>query len=106
MGDYNINILNYDKHTETTFFVDMLHANPFVSLINRPTRVTNRSATLIDNIFTNCFANIKNTFQCIIYTDVSDHFPIVHIDYEMKLNVTDNVMTRRNLSHKNRQRFY
>ena len=57
MGDYNINLLNYDKHTGTTSFVDMLHANYFVSLINRPTRVTNKSATLIDNIFTNCFCN-------------------------------------------------
>ena len=46
------------------------------------------------------------TFQCLIYTDVSDHFPIVHIDSEMKLCDTDSVVTRRNLSYKNRQRFY
>ena len=41
-----------------------------------------------------------------IYTDVSDHFPIVHIDFEMKLCDTDTSVTRRNLSYKNRQRFY
>ena len=35
-----------------------------------------------------------------------DHFPIVHIDSEMKLCDTDSVVTRRNLSYKNRQRFY
>ena len=40
MGDFNVNFLNFDKHAETTFFVDMLHAHSFVSLINRPTRVT------------------------------------------------------------------
>ena len=39
MGDYNINLLNYDKHQDTTDFVDMLHANSFISLINRPTRI-------------------------------------------------------------------
>ena len=106
MGDFNINLLNFDKHAETTSFVDMLHAHSFVSLINRPTRVTKKSATLIDNIFTNCYCNIEHTFQCLIYTDVSDHFPIVHIDFEMKLCDTDTSVTRRNLSYKNRQRFY
>ena len=69
--------------------VDMLHAQSFVSLINRPTRVTKNSATLIDNIFTTCYCNIENTFQCLIYTDVSDHFPVVHIDFEMQLCDTD-----------------
>ena len=48
MGDFNINLLNFDKHAETTSFVDMLHAHSFVSLINHPTRVTKSSATLID----------------------------------------------------------
>ena len=57
-------------------------------------------------MFTNCYGNIENTFQCLIYTDVSDHFPIVHIDSEMKLCDTDSVVTRRNLSYENRQRFY
>ena len=106
MGDFNINLLNFDKHAETTSFVDLLHAHSFVSLINRLTRVTTNFATLIDNIFPNCYGNIENTIQCLIYTDVSDHFPIVHIDSEMKLCDTDSVVTRRNLSYKNRQRFY
>ena len=37
-----------------------------------------------------------------IYTDVSDHFLIVHIDFEMKLCDTDTAVTHRNLSYKNR----
>ena len=102
MGDFNINLLNIDKHAETTSFVDMLHAQSFVSLINRPTRVTKNSTTLIDNIFTNWYCNIENTFQCLIYRDVSDHFPIVHIDFEMQLCDTDTAVTRRNLSYKNK----
>ena len=53
MGDYNINLLNYGKHNETNKFVDMMHAHSFISLINRPTRINQQSATLIDNIFTN-----------------------------------------------------
>ena len=66
MGDFNINLLNFDKHAEATSFVDMTHADSFVSLINRPTSVTKNSGTLIDNIFTNCYCNIENTVQCLI----------------------------------------
>ena len=106
MGDYNINLLNYGKHAESTSFIDILYAHSFMSLINRPTRVAKDSATLIDNIFTNCYSNIDNTFQCLIYTDVTDHFPIIHVDFGMKLLDTDSVVTRRNVSYKNRQRFH
>ena len=48
MGDYNINLLNYNKHAETTSFIDILYAHSFLSLINRPTRVAKESATLVD----------------------------------------------------------
>ena len=106
MGDYNISLLNYGKHAESTSFIDISYAHSFMSLINRPTRVAKDSATLIDNIFTNCYSNIDNIFQCLIYTDVTDHFPIIHVDFGMKLLNTDSVVTRRNLSYKNRQRFH
>ena len=105
MGDYNINLLNYGKHSDTTEFVDILHGHSFISLINRPTRVKQQSATLIDNIFTNCYLNIENTFQCIIYTDITDHFPIIHVDYEMKEINADTYAIQRNLSQKNQIEF-
>ena len=38
MGDYNINILNYDSHTETALFLDTLYSKSFIPLINRSTR--------------------------------------------------------------------
>ena len=43
--------------------------------MNKPTRVTNHSATLIDHIWTNNFAN----YVCsgIIFNSVNDHFPII-----------------------------
>ena len=57
-----------------------------MALINRPTRVKQESATLIDNIFTNSFASSVKTFQCLIYTDITDHFPIVQVDCSSKYN--------------------
>ena len=106
MGDYNINLLNYGKHNETNEFVDMMHAHYFISLRNRPTRVNQQSATLIDSIFTNKHDDLMNTFQCLIYTDISDHYPIIHMDYSMKESPSDSYITRSNLSQRNRLQFY
>ena len=105
MGDYNMNLLNYGRHSNTTDFVDISHANSFMSLINRPTRVKQESATLIDNIFTNSFASPDKTFQCLIYTDITDHFPIVHVDYSSKYNKPAKDSVQRNLSERNKQAF-
>ena len=47
-------------------------------LINKPTRITRRSETLIDNILTNVDTNeIKSG---IIQTDISDHLPIFMVE--------------------------
>ena len=86
-------------------FVDMLHASSFISLINRPTRVQKESDTLIDNIFTNDHSRLDQTFQGLIYTDITDHFPIIHIDYDKTDNSSEMYLTRRNLSQRNRLRF-
>ena len=53
LGDYNINLLKHDKHIHTQHFTDMLMTFGFYPLINKPTRITEYSANLIDNIFTN-----------------------------------------------------
>ena len=47
----------------------------FFPLINKPTRITPTSATIIDNIFTN--ANVTNTHDSVLlYDDISGHLPI------------------------------
>ena len=105
MGDYNINLLNYGKHKETPEFVDLIHSFSFIYLINKPTRLASQNATLIDNIFTNCYNHIENTFQCLIVSDVSDHCPIIHVDYSTKGAKTESYYTRRNMSQRNKLAF-
>ena len=105
MSDYNVNLLNYSKHRETTEFVYTLHSNSFVSLINRPTRINGSSATLIDNIFTNCYSNIHDTFQYLKLSDITDHFPIMHIDGSVKHSNIDTHILSRNMSQPNKQDF-
>ena len=49
-GDLNIDLLKYAEHTLTTEFINLLFSCNLFPLISRPTRITNTSATLIDNI--------------------------------------------------------
>ena len=76
MGDFNINLLNYDHHAETRNYVDTMYSNAFLPLITKPTRITPTSATLIDNIYSNHIPGENTQMQGIIYTDISDHLPI------------------------------
>ena len=50
-GDFNVDLLQYDKHRDTNNFIDQLYSLGLHPLITRPTRITNHSNTLIDNIY-------------------------------------------------------
>ena len=73
VGDFNINLLAGDVQNIGSNFYNSLMSINFFPLINKPTRITEFSATLIDNIFTNY---IQKHFSGIIYSDISDHLPI------------------------------
>ena len=78
MGDFNINLLNVDVDDKVKEFVDFMCSFGLFSLITKPTRVSSFSATLIDNIFTNC---VKDDFCSGIFcSDFSDHMPICSIN--------------------------
>ena len=49
-GDFNINLLHYDDHSETAEFLSMMLSFEYIPLISLPTRITSHSCTLIDNI--------------------------------------------------------
>ena len=106
MADYNINILNYDFHSATAEFVDMFYSHAFLPLINRPTRITQNSATIINNIFTNNIGESECGHNGILVTDISDHFPIFHIWKHTQIAQTDDTyISSRNYSHINKLSF-
>ena len=72
MGDYNIDLLTTTQHNNLRF-INILQSNAFYPHINKPTRISNTSQTLIDNIFSNVYFNSTNG---ILYSDISDHLPI------------------------------
>ena len=77
---FNADLLKYNKHNHTSDFINTMFSLSYIPLINRPTRVTEHSASIIDNIFTN-HHKTTNYMAGIIPTDVSDHFSIFHIIY-------------------------
>ena len=85
LGDFNIDLLKTNCHAPTAKFINLIFSSSFIPLINRPTRVTDTTATLIDNIFTN---NLNDhALNGILTTDISDHFSVFHISKAMMLYV-------------------
>ena len=50
-GDLNIDLMKYMVHTQTTEYVNCLLVNNFVPTIVMPTRINDKSATLINHIY-------------------------------------------------------
>ena len=83
MGDFNVNLLNSDTYENVMGFLDFMYSYNMFPLITKPTRITDTSATLIDNIFVNC---IQNDIECgLIFSDLSDHLPVFCIDKGKKI---------------------
>ena len=73
LGDFNINLLNYNEHQPTNEFLDSLASNSNIPYILQPTKLTSHSKTLIDNIF-------SNVLSCEVISEnitaiISDHLP-------------------------------
>ena len=79
MGDFNIDLLKSESCDYTCRFLEQMFTSSFIPLILRPTRITQHTATLIDNIFTNDIENIEDSTNRILFCDISDHLPIVHV---------------------------
>ena len=58
----------------------------FIPTINKPTRVTNHNATIIDHILTNTFN--RKIDSRILEVDISDHFPIFFTSKAIKIKAS------------------
>ena len=105
MGDYNIDLLNAGSHDLTNEFVDLMYCNEFLPLISRPTRITATSATLIDNIFTNNHEDLNSSLNGILVADISDHFPIFHVNCCLTVEETVSYLVTRVYNERNKQNF-
>ena len=71
LGDFNINLLNFDSNAGVSNFLDTLGSYSILPQVLLPTRITEHSQTLIDNIFTT-----PSAVDCIsgnLLHSISDH---------------------------------
>jgi hypothetical protein len=82
LGDFNIDLLKQHSFY-TQDLLNLLKISGFYPFITKPTRITECSATVIDNIISNNAVSAKNQTG-IFVVDISDHLPIFYIEKENK----------------------
>ena len=74
--DHNLDFLKSSKHCTTNDFIQNNLDFGLIPTITRPTRITQSSATLIDNIIVS--QNLCGSFvSSVLVRDISDHLPTV-----------------------------
>ena len=79
-GDFNFDLLNYDKDSQVSSFLNTMLEHDFRPCISEPTRITNANKpSLVDNIFSNTFEDpiSGNILEHISY-DHLPNFAILH----------------------------
>ena len=99
LGDYNLNLLNTNGHTLTREFVDIMYSYSLLPNITKPTR--ERSATLINNIFSNDLLSKNATISGLLDTDITDHFLVFHVVFSSKVNINRHRSTFRSINAEN-----
>ena len=102
MGDFNIDLLKFNTRDKTNLFIDNMFAQGLISLIHKPTRNSNSSATLIDHMYTNNIT--KSSISGIIITDLDDHFGTFRTIYN-KNSFTSKFLDKRIFSDSNVNKF-
>ena len=103
-GDFNIDLIKYGENTSIDAFYDELSSYCFRPLILQPTRVTSRSLSLIDNIFTNDVSSFSMGGNLTSY--ISDHFSqFVQLDIFGKIHQKKEVKFGRNWGIFNKNEF-
>ena len=102
-GDFNINTIRSSTKNAIKFFTDSVHACSSVNLIDHPTRITDRSATLLDHIYTNDMK--RDLLPGIILQDISDHLPIFMQIVNTQSSKSDTIRKIRDMRHLNKEVF-
>ena len=88
IGDFNVNLLNYNEHNQANESLDSLASDSFIPLILQPTKITSRSNTLIDNVFSNVID--LDIISRNLTATISDHLPQFAIIPNMFGNILGN----------------
>lgn len=80
-GDFNIDLLHCENNEPTNAFLNVSLSHFTYPSIAKPTRITETSSTVIDNIFVN--SSLNDYFAGILISDLSDHLPIFYVSPDL-----------------------
>ena len=110
VGDVNIDLKKFQSHQETKAYIDNLIINNFTPTVVMPTRITSKSATIIDHIYytNNGKSNFRDSLTAgNLWCDISDHLPnflLLECDKSVKYSMENRPFIRLH-SLKNLERF-
>ena len=82
--DHNMDLIKGLSHSAMHKFMEDVSNLNLLLTITRPTRITNHSTTLIDNIYVS--ENLHRSFESsIIIDDMSDHLPLLAMVKQTKI---------------------
>lgn len=105
LGDINIDTSSASMSNNGNHYLNLLASHGVASLIDKPTRVTSTTATVLDHILTNeTLISIKPGVLCY---DLTDHYPVfIKLNCNQKTSSTaTNVKLYRPLKHFNPSAF-
>ena len=103
MGDFNINLLSYEHHNETNNFINSMVSHYLLPYILHPTRVTDHSSIVIDNIFSN--VTEYETISGNIINQIADHFAQFFLLKRININYKNTNLYQYNYSNFNKENF-
>ena len=86
-------------------FKNTLSSNFLFPLINKPTRVTQHSSTIIDNIYCNTDNLADNCKSGIFRLSISDHYAIFCVNHNIHISDAKCTMIKREFTQRNISRF-
>ena len=99
LGDFNLNLLEYNKCSQVTEYIDLLFSFGLIQIISKPTRCTLNSATILDHIITN--QQVPTYNSVILVTSLSDHFPVTFMQKTVVRASSPYYVESRNFSQQN-----
>ena len=102
-GDFNINLLSVQSNGLCSDYLSLINSYNLLNTILRPTRVSNTSFTLIDNIWFGSCADLSKSG--IIMSNITDHYAISCVFDERQASSSDSYVeiSKRMLTANNRE---
>ena len=102
-GDFNIDLLKCENHILYQEFYNLMTSNSFMPQITLPTRITDSTISIIDNIYTNTFS--YDIYSGNVLIEIADHLLQFISINKSKIEYKDTTFYKRDYKQFNEQMF-